>query len=140
MYMLPTKLIIPFFHCLSGEVNGEMVQVLLAIHDPGMEVNGLFNYSFTFMEEPICEFSQIYMYTTYHAVCTVTCMWAGGSLAYTVQPRLFGPHLSGTSIFWTSWTPESTLLHMHAHKACPMTVYGCGYILSGFYRLCLGQN
>ena len=32
-----------------------MVQVLLAIHDPGMEVNGLFNYNFTYMKEPLCE-------------------------------------------------------------------------------------
>ena len=52
-----------------------MVQVLLAIHDPGMEVNGLFNYSFTFMEEPVCECSQIDMY---YIPCSVYCyMYVG---------------------------------------------------------------
>ena len=43
--------------CLLGNVNGKMVQQLLAIHDPGMEdSNGLFNYNFTFIVEPLCKY------------------------------------------------------------------------------------
>ena len=70
-----------------------MVQVLLAIHDPGMEVNGLFNYSFTFMEEPICECSQIHMYM-YYIPCSVYCYMCVGW-------RQLGLY-SATSIVWTS--------------------------------------
>ena len=43
-------------YVVTGEdEHGNLVQMLVGIHDPGMEENGLFNYHFNFTKQPICE-------------------------------------------------------------------------------------
>ena len=49
----------------------------------------------------------------FQALRSIACMHG---VTITVQPRLSGPHLSETSIFWTCLRPAN----MHAQKAWPM--------------------